>query len=132
MAAKVNLSHGDSQRYFIEDGSRARINDHDWERCGVPRRPGTSYAFLAVTVVAFFIASYVGLALRRQASEARRYLSENSARDDRIFIWGHSARIYMESRQCPACRNILTFPLISGNFPSAPLAPSRPSMKPFS
>jgi hypothetical protein len=29
MAAKVNLSGGDSQRYFIEDGSRARINDHD-------------------------------------------------------------------------------------------------------
>jgi len=29
MAAKVNLSRGDSQRYFIEDGLRAWINDHD-------------------------------------------------------------------------------------------------------
>ena len=53
-------------------------------------RPATSYALLAVTVVAFFIASYVGLASRRQATEAGRYLFENSAPDDRIFIWGHS------------------------------------------
>jgi 4-amino-4-deoxy-L-arabinose transferase-like glycosyltransferase len=74
-------------------------------------RPATSYALLAVTVVAFFIASYVGLASRRQASEAGRYLSENSAPDDRIFIWGHGAWIYMESRRRPACRYILTFPL---------------------
>ena len=29
MAAKVNLSRGDSQRYFVEDGSRAQINDND-------------------------------------------------------------------------------------------------------
>ena len=74
-------------------------------------RPATAYALIAVTVVAFFIASYVGLASRRQASEAGRYLSENSAPDDRIFIWGHGAWIYMESRRRPACRYILTFPL---------------------
>jgi 4-amino-4-deoxy-L-arabinose transferase-like glycosyltransferase len=74
-------------------------------------RPVTFYALLAVTVVAFFIASYVGLASRRQATEAGRYLSEHSAADDRIFIWGHAAWIYMEARRRPACRYILTFPL---------------------
>src|SRR5437868_8444017 len=74
-------------------------------------RPATSYVLLAVTVVAFFIASYVGLASRRQPTEAGRYLSENSAPEDRIFIWGHSSPIYMESRRRPACRYILTFPL---------------------
>jgi hypothetical protein len=74
-------------------------------------RPATSYALLAVTVVAFFIASNVGLASLRHASEAGRYLSENSAPDDRIFIWGHGSRIYMESRRRPACRYILTYPL---------------------
>jgi len=73
--------------------------------------PVTFYALLAVTVVAFFIASYVGLASRRQATEAGRYLSEHSAADDRIFIWGHAAWIYMEARRRPACRYILTFPL---------------------
>ena len=74
-------------------------------------RPATSYVLLAVTVVAFFIASYVGLASRRQPTEVGRYLSENSAPEDRIFIWGHSSPIYMESRRRPACRYILTFPL---------------------
>jgi 4-amino-4-deoxy-L-arabinose transferase-like glycosyltransferase len=74
-------------------------------------RPATSYALLAVTVVAFFIASYVGLASRRQATEAGRYLFENSAPGDRIFIWGHSTPIYLESRLRPACRYILTYPL---------------------
>jgi len=74
-------------------------------------RPATSYALLAVTVVAFFIASYVGLASRRQATEAGRYLFENSAPGDRLFIWGHSTPIYLESRLRPACRYILTFPL---------------------
>jgi hypothetical protein len=74
-------------------------------------RPVTFYALLAVTVVAFFIASNVGLASLRHASEPGRYLSENSALDDRIFIWGHGARIYMESRRRPACRYILTYPL---------------------
>jgi len=74
-------------------------------------RPVTFYALLAVTVVAFFIASYVGLASRRQATEAGRYLFENSAPGDRIFIWGHSTPIYLESRLRPACRYILTYPL---------------------
>jgi len=74
-------------------------------------RPVTFYGLLAVTVVALFIVSYVGLASRRQASEPGRYLFENSAPGDRIFIWGHSAPIYLESRRRPACRYILTFPL---------------------
>jgi len=74
-------------------------------------RPVTFYGLLAVTVIAFFIVSYVGLASRRQASEPGRYLFENSAPGDRIFIWGHSAPIYLESRRRPACRYILTFPL---------------------
>jgi 4-amino-4-deoxy-L-arabinose transferase-like glycosyltransferase len=74
-------------------------------------RPATSYALLTITVVAFFIANHAGLAAHREASEAGRYLSEQAAPDDRIFIWGHSARIYVEARRRPACRYILTFPL---------------------
>jgi 4-amino-4-deoxy-L-arabinose transferase-like glycosyltransferase len=74
-------------------------------------RPATTYVVLAVTAVAFFIGSYVELSSQRQMSEVGRYLSENSAPDDRIFVWGHGARIYMESRRRPACRYILTFPL---------------------
>ena len=86
-----------------------------WSRRDKPRywflRPATSYALLAVTVVAFFIASCVGLASRRHASEAGQYLSKNSAPGDRIFVWGHASWIYLEARCRPACRYILTFPL---------------------
>ena len=74
-------------------------------------RPATSYALLVVTVIAFFIASYVGLASRRQATEAGRYLFENSAPDDRLFIWGHSSPDLFRVPTRPACRYILTFPL---------------------
>jgi Dolichyl-phosphate-mannose-protein mannosyltransferase len=74
-------------------------------------RPAISYAVLAITIVAFFIGSEVGLNSRREASEAGRYLSENSAQDDRIFVWGHAPWVYMEARRRPACRYILTFPL---------------------
>jgi hypothetical protein len=82
-------------------------------------RPATTYVVLAVTAVAFFIGSYVELSSQRQVSEVGRYLSENSAPDDRIFVWGHGARIYMESRRRPACRYILTFPLTGRVFGGA-------------
>src|SRR5438128_10257271 len=49
-------------------------------------RPATSYALLPVTVVAFFIARYVGLASQLQATQAGRHLFEHSAQCDRIFI----------------------------------------------
>jgi hypothetical protein len=82
-------------------------------------RPATTYVVLAVTAVAFFIGSYVELSSQRQVSKVGRYLSENSAPDDRIFVWGHGAWIYMESRRRPACRYILTFPLTGRVFGGA-------------
>jgi 4-amino-4-deoxy-L-arabinose transferase-like glycosyltransferase len=52
-----------------------------------------------------------GLASKRQPLETARFLSEHSAPDDRIFVWGHKAAIYIDAQRRPACRYILTFPL---------------------
>jgi hypothetical protein len=64
-----------------------------------------------LTIVAFSITHWRGLGSRREPSETGRYLSEHSAFDDRIFVWGHAPNIYLESQRRPACRYILTFPL---------------------
>src|SRR4026208_667512 len=53
----------------------------------------------------------VAMAARREPKETGRYLLEHSAPNDRIFVWGHKARIYLEARRRPACRYITTFPL---------------------
>jgi 4-amino-4-deoxy-L-arabinose transferase-like glycosyltransferase len=83
-------------------------------------RSATCCALLTITVVAFFVEDSVELTAQREASEAGRYLSEHAAPNDRIFIWGHSARTYIEARRRPACRYILTFPL-TGRVFGAPL-----------
>ena len=74
-------------------------------------RPAVAYAWLVLTIVAFSITHWRGLGSRREPSETGRYLSEHSAFDDRIFVWGHAPNIYLESQRRPACRYILTFPL---------------------
>jgi 4-amino-4-deoxy-L-arabinose transferase-like glycosyltransferase len=79
-------------------------------------RAGITQAWLALTVVAFGIAHVRGLASQRHATETGRYLREHSAADDRIFVWGHDAKIYLEARRRPACRYILTFPLTGSPF----------------
>ena len=74
-------------------------------------RPSITYAWLALTIIAFSISHWLGLAGQRRPLETERYLLEHSAPNDRIFVWGHKTRIYLNARRRPACRYILTFPL---------------------
>ena len=75
-------------------------------------RPTVISAWLAITVVGFFISHWKLLAREREPSETARYLSEHSKPNDRIFIWGRGvAEVYLQARRRPACRYILTFPL---------------------
>jgi hypothetical protein len=67
---------------------------------------------LTITVVAFFISHWRFLAWHREPSETARYLTEHSALNDRVFVWGGSAaEVYLHARRRPACRYVLTFPL---------------------
>jgi 4-amino-4-deoxy-L-arabinose transferase-like glycosyltransferase len=70
-----------------------------------------TYAWLGLSIIAFSIAHWVGLAQRRVPSEEGRYLLTHSARGDRIFVWGQSSKIYLDAHGRPACRYITTFPL---------------------
>ena len=73
-------------------------------------RPVT-WAWLALTVIAFSIVHWMGLARQRAPSEAGRYLSTHSAPGDRIFVWGQTPKIYLDAHRRPASRYITTFPL---------------------
>jgi 4-amino-4-deoxy-L-arabinose transferase-like glycosyltransferase len=74
-------------------------------------RPAVTYAWLALTVVAFSISHWRGLASRREPSKEGEYLFAHSTPADRIFVWGHMPRIYLDARRRPASRYITTFPL---------------------
>ena len=83
-------------------------------------RPAVTYAWLALTVIAFSIEDWTALAPRRVPSEAGRYLFTHSSPDDRIFVWGQSSEIYLDAQRRPASRYITTFPL-TGNIFGGPL-----------
>jgi 4-amino-4-deoxy-L-arabinose transferase-like glycosyltransferase len=74
-------------------------------------RPAVTSVWLTLTVVAFSIAHWLGLVSQRESSGTARYLSEHSSPNDRIFVWGQQARIYLQAQRRPACRYITTFPL---------------------
>jgi hypothetical protein len=74
-------------------------------------RPAVTYAWLALTVIAFSIVHWTGLARRRASSETGRYLFTHSAPEDRIFVWGQTPKIYLDAHRRPASRYITTFPL---------------------
>jgi 4-amino-4-deoxy-L-arabinose transferase-like glycosyltransferase len=75
-------------------------------------RPSVTCLWLAITVVGFSISHWQFLAWHREPSETARYLSEHSAPEDRVFIWGRSAaEVYLHARRRPASRYVLTFPL---------------------
>ena len=74
-------------------------------------RPAVTYGWLALTVLAFSISHWSGLASRRAPTEAGKYLFEHSAPEERIFVWGHNPAIYLDAQRRPASRYILTFPL---------------------
>jgi 4-amino-4-deoxy-L-arabinose transferase-like glycosyltransferase len=76
-------------------------------------RPRVTYAWLALAAAWFSIMHWHwrGLASRYEPCETARYLSEHSAPDDRVFVWGNKATIYLEARRRPACRYIHTVAL---------------------
>src|SRR5213595_1392790 len=74
-------------------------------------RPAVTYAWLSLTVIAFSIVHWTGLAPLRVPSETGRYLSTHSSPDDRIFVWGQTPEIYLDAYRRPASRYITTFPL---------------------
>jgi 4-amino-4-deoxy-L-arabinose transferase-like glycosyltransferase len=74
-------------------------------------QPRVTQAWLALTIAAFSIAHWKGLAWQRGPSETGQYLLEHSAPDDRIFVWGQASKIYLDAQRRPACRYITTFPL---------------------
>src|SRR5881227_525620 len=91
--------------YYAQLWSR-RIQPQNWLL-----RPTVTYAWLALTVFAFSIKHWTGLAQRRVPSEAGRYLSTHSSPDDRIFVWGQTPEIYLDAFRRPASRYITTFAL---------------------
>src|SRR5262249_43300417 len=74
-------------------------------------RPRVTYGWLTLIIIVFSIVQWRGLAQRGAPSEAGQYLLTHSAPDDRIFVWGQSAKIYLEAHRRPASRYITTFPL---------------------
>src|SRR5215469_8334632 len=74
-------------------------------------RPRVTYAWLVLTVIAFSIIYWTGLAPLRAPSEAGHYLFTHSGPEDRIFVWGQNVKIYLHAHRRPACRYITTFPL---------------------
>ena len=91
--------------YYARLWSRT-IQPHHWLL-----RPGVTYLWLALTIIAFSIRHWAGLVPRRVPSEAGRYLFAHSSPDDKIFVWGQSSEIYLDAHRRPACRYITTFPL---------------------
>src|SRR2546423_7595736 len=95
-------------------------------------RPSLTYGWLALTIVAFSISHWVALAARSEPLETGRYLLEHSAPSDRIFVWGHKTRIYLDARRRPACRYILSFPLTGSIFGgTVPGLDTRSRIRPF-
>jgi len=74
-------------------------------------RPRVTYTWLTLTVLVFSIAHWVVLVHRRVPCEEGRYVLTHSAPNDRIFVWGQDAKIYLDAHRRPACRYITTFPL---------------------
>lgn len=79
-------------------------------------RPRITYIWLAITIVVFSLVHWVALSFLRKPTETGQYLLEHSNPNDRIFIWGHMAKIYLEAQRSPASRYILTFPLTGQAF----------------
>jgi 4-amino-4-deoxy-L-arabinose transferase-like glycosyltransferase len=67
--------------------------------------------WLAGMFVGFSISQWVGGISRRPLSEAGPYVRNHSDPNDRIFVWGQDADIYLEAQRRPACRYVVTFPL---------------------
>jgi 4-amino-4-deoxy-L-arabinose transferase-like glycosyltransferase len=75
------------------------------------KRLRTAALCVVLTIVAFSISHWRGLAERRAGTEAGRYLREHAAPNARLFVWGQEGRIYADSQLRPATRYLATFPL---------------------
>jgi hypothetical protein len=75
------------------------------------QRPALTYIWLGLTVVAFSIAHWRGLARQRELTESGRFLLQHSNINDRIFVWGQTPKIYLDAHRRPASRFVVTFPL---------------------
>ena len=84
-------------------------------------RPAVMQAWLAITIVVFFVAHLRGMVGAQRSSSSGQYLGEQSMAGDRVFVWGQAAEIYLEARRRPASRYITTFPLTGYVF-GGPLA----------
>ena len=92
--------------YYARLWSSPRITDAWWWSARITR------AWLAATVIVFFVINCAGLWLTGERSEAGEYIRQHSSSpDDRIFVWGQSPSIYLDARRRPATRYITTFPL---------------------
>jgi 4-amino-4-deoxy-L-arabinose transferase-like glycosyltransferase len=74
-------------------------------------RPKITYIWLTLTVITFSVIHWKTHLSQSQLSEGEEYISRHSTPDDRIFVWGQRARIYLNTRRRPACRYAGTFPL---------------------
>src|SRR5207248_10017657 len=62
-------------------------------------QPRVTYAWLALTIIAFSIKHWTGLAPRRMPFAAGRYLFTHFDPADRIFVWGQSPEIYSDAQR---------------------------------
>ena len=68
-------------------------------------------AIVAPFAVAFAVAHAAGLAAQPESTAAGAYIRRSSHPDDRIFVWGQEARIYVDARRQPASRYVTSFAL---------------------
>ncbi|HVZ74303.1 MAG TPA: glycosyltransferase family 39 protein [Polyangia bacterium] len=76
-----------------------------------PLRPRAMRGLLAGTALAFFALHAIGLATRTKGSDAGRFVREQAAPGDELFVWGELPRVYVESGLHPATRYVGTYPL---------------------
>ncbi len=74
-------------------------------------KPQFVTAALVITFVAFSIAYWVGEAANRKPTETGEYVRTHAKPDDRIFVWGQNAEMYLDAQRRPACPYVVTFPL---------------------
>lgn len=68
-------------------------------------------AWLAASILLALVSHTKDLAAQRQLSDVGRFLRAHSSPDDRIFVWGQAAGVYLEAQRRPTTRYIHTFPL---------------------
>ncbi|HEY9382707.1 MAG TPA: glycosyltransferase family 39 protein [Gemmatimonadales bacterium] len=66
---------------------------------------------VAVTALALTVIHPLRLQRNRNAESLGEFLQANSTPQDRIFVWGQAADLYLEARRRPASRYITSFPL---------------------